>query len=58
MFIEGCPAAVWGDLPRPDLPLTVGLDGGYVHSAHQRSRRVADSSGQLGKAGGPMLVEV
>jgi len=37
-FIEGCPA-VWEDLPRPDLPLTVGLDGGYVHSAHQRSRR-------------------
>ncbi len=37
-FIEGCPAE-WEDLPRPDLPLTVGLDGGYVHSAHQRSRR-------------------
>ena len=30
---------MWEDLPRPDLPLTVGLDGGYVHSAHQRSRR-------------------
>jgi hypothetical protein len=27
------------ELPRPDLPLTVGLDGGYVHSAAQRSRR-------------------
>ena len=26
-------------LPRPDLPLTVSLDGGYVHSASQRSRR-------------------
>jgi hypothetical protein len=26
-------------LPRPDLPLTVGLDGGYVHSSQQRSRR-------------------
>jgi hypothetical protein len=37
-FIEGCPAE-WGELPRPDLPLTVGLDGGYVHSADQRSRR-------------------
>ena len=24
---------------RPDLPLTVGLDGGYVHSSQQRSRR-------------------
>jgi hypothetical protein len=27
------------ELPRPDLPLTVSLDGGYVHSARQRSRR-------------------
>jgi hypothetical protein len=27
------------ELPRPDLPLTVRLDGGYVHSAAQRSRR-------------------
>jgi hypothetical protein len=26
-------------LPRPDLPMVVSLDGGYVHSAEQRSRR-------------------
>src|SRR5438105_3941312 len=38
MFIEGCQAE-WDELPRPDLPLTVGLDGGYVHSSQQRSRR-------------------
>jgi hypothetical protein len=38
MFIEGCPGD-WEDLPRPDLPLTVGLDGGYVHASTQRSRR-------------------
>jgi hypothetical protein len=37
-FIEGCPQA-WAELPRPDLPLTVGIDGGYVHSAAQTSRR-------------------
>jgi hypothetical protein len=37
-FIETCQAEV-EELPRPDLPLTVGLDGGYVHSAAQRSRR-------------------
>ncbi len=37
-FIDGCPAE-WRELPRPDLPLVVGLDGGYVHSAHQLSRR-------------------
>src|SRR5664280_546725 len=27
-FVEGCPAD-WEELPRPDLPLTVSLDGGY-----------------------------
>jgi len=37
-FVEGCPAD-WAELPRPDLPLTVSLDGGYVHSATQQSRR-------------------
>ena len=38
MFIDGCQAE-WEELPRPDLPLTVGLDGGYVHSSQQRSRK-------------------
>jgi hypothetical protein len=38
MFIEGCPGN-WAELPVPDLPLTVGLDGGYVHACDQRSRR-------------------
>ena len=38
MFIDGCQAE-WEELPRPDLPLTVGLDGGYVHSSRQRSRK-------------------
>ena len=37
-FITGCPAQ-WAELPRPDLPLVVGLDGGYVHSCTQRTRR-------------------
>jgi hypothetical protein len=27
MLAEGCQAE-WDELPRPDLPLTVGLDGG------------------------------
>src|SRR5712692_8666521 len=38
MFIDGCQRQ-WAELPRPDLPLTVGLDGGYMHSSQQRSRR-------------------
>jgi hypothetical protein len=36
-FIDTCQ---WDreELPRPDLPIIVGLDGGYVHSASQTSR--------------------
>jgi hypothetical protein len=37
-FIDTCQAER-EELPRPELPLLVGLDGGYVHSSHQRSRR-------------------
>ncbi len=37
-FITGCPRD-WAQLPRPELPLIIGLDGGYVHSSMQRSRR-------------------
>lgn len=37
-FIEGCERD-WEKLPCPDLPLTVGLDGGYVHSCEDKSNR-------------------
>jgi hypothetical protein len=37
-FIDTCPRD-WEALPRPDLPLVVGLDGGYVHSSAQTFRR-------------------
>ena len=37
-FIDGCEND-WEQLPRPNLPLTVGIDGGYVHSNSQRSRK-------------------
>jgi hypothetical protein len=36
-FIDTCPRDR-EELPRPDLPIVVGLDGGYVHSSQQRSR--------------------
>ena len=36
-FIEGCPRD-WANLPRPDLPLTVGTRGGYVHSNKSKIR--------------------
>ena len=38
MFIDGCQRD-WERLPRPEMPLTVGLDGGYVHASEQPSRR-------------------
>ena len=37
-FTGTCPAQR-EELPRPDLPIVVGLDGGYVHCTQQRSRR-------------------
>ena len=36
-FIEGCPND-WAKQPPPGPPLTVGLDGGYVHASDQKSR--------------------
>lgn len=38
VFIEGCQRD-WEELPTPDMPLTVGLDGGYVHSRDESSRK-------------------
>jgi hypothetical protein len=37
-FIDGSERD-WEQLPRPDTPLMVGLDGGYIHSCAQRSRK-------------------
>jgi len=37
-FIEGCPAQ-WYELPEPAAPLTVSLDGGYVHARTPESRK-------------------
>jgi hypothetical protein len=37
MFIEGCPRD-WEQLPEPEGPLTVGIDGGYVHAREAPSR--------------------
>ena len=36
-FIEGCPRE-WAKQPPPGPPLTVGLDGGYVHASDQKSK--------------------
>ncbi|ANV85828.1 hypothetical protein AWQ21_14955 (plasmid) [Picosynechococcus sp. PCC 7003] len=31
IYVEGCPME-WEELPRPDLPLNVGIDGAYIHA--------------------------
>jgi hypothetical protein len=38
MFIEGC-LRDWEQLPEPEGPLTVGIDGGYVHARDASSRQ-------------------
>jgi hypothetical protein len=47
-FIEGCQRD-WDQLPRPDPPLTVGLDGGYVHGRSSQSRTEGSLEGIAGK---------
>jgi hypothetical protein len=36
-FIDGCQRD-WDTLPPPGPPLTVGLDGGFIHAKDQKSR--------------------
>lgn len=38
MYIEGC-QNTWDKLPRPGFPLTVGIDGGYVHAREGKNRK-------------------
>ncbi len=34
--LSGCPRD-WGELPKPDKPMTVGIDGGYVRNWHEKN---------------------
>ena len=38
MYVEGCQRE-WENLPRPDTPLEVALDGGYVHAREGNNRK-------------------
>ncbi|RZI45233.1 ISKra4 family transposase [Candidatus Finniella inopinata] len=38
IFIEGCQRD-WDQLPRPGTPLTISLDGGYVHAREGNNRK-------------------
>ena len=44
-FIDGCQRD-WDMLPQPGPPLTVGLDGGFIHAKDQKSRGESLLTGQ------------
>jgi len=48
-FIEGCQRD-WDALPRPDGPLTVGIDGGYVHAREGNNRKAGTFELIVGKS--------
>jgi hypothetical protein len=48
-FIEGCPAQ-WYELPEPAAPLTVSLDGGYVHARSSEHRKDGSFEVIVGKS--------
>ncbi len=48
-FIEGCPTQ-WYTLPEPAAPLTVSLDGGYVHARSPEHRKDGSFEVIVGKS--------
>ncbi|MBI2501781.1 MAG: hypothetical protein HYW07_00915 [Candidatus Latescibacteria bacterium] len=49
IFIEGCQRD-WAGLPDPDPPLTVGIDGGYVHGRDGDNRKAGSFEVIAGKS--------
>jgi hypothetical protein len=47
-YIKGCPRE-WGKLPKPDDPLIVGIDGGYVHKREKDNRKAGSMEVIVGK---------
>jgi hypothetical protein len=48
-FVAGCPAT-WAALPEPDGPISVGLDGGYVHGREGDNRKAGCFEVIVGKS--------
>lgn len=48
-YIEGCPRD-WNKLPQPDLPLVVGMDGGYVRFYDKQSQTKGNFEVIIGKS--------
>ena len=49
VFIEGCPRD-WDQLPRPDVPIMLSLDGGYVHAREGENRKAGWFEAIVGKS--------
>lgn len=48
-FINGCENE-WNKLPNPDSPLTVGIDGGYIHAREGKNRKAGWFEAIVGKS--------
>jgi hypothetical protein len=48
-FIKGCENE-WSKLPTPDSPLTVGIDGGYIHARDGNNRKAGWFEAIVGKS--------
>lgn len=51
-FADGCPRD-WAELPRPDGPITVGIDGGYVRDWNEKKRHFEVIAGKSIPRDGP-----
>lgn len=49
VYIEGSPRD-WEELPRPDLPLVLGMDGGYVRFYDKESKKAGNFEVLVGKS--------
>lgn len=49
IFIEGCQRD-WDQLPRPDTPIVVSLDGGYIHAREGTNRKAGWFEAIVGKS--------
>lgn len=51
-FLSGCPRD-WGNLPKPEKPLVVGIDGGYVRDRDDKKRNFEIIAGKSFSVGTP-----
>jgi hypothetical protein len=49
VYIDGCEME-WAELPIPDMPLTVGIDGGYIRERQDDKRKAGVCEVIVGKS--------